>query len=63
MMKEIKVVVLEMSLQKLYKGQPLFHDVYTMMYERGFRYHGNLSQMLHAETGEVVQLDAVFIKE
>jgi FkbM family methyltransferase len=63
MMQQVKVVILEMSLQKLYKAQPLFHDVYMMMYEKGFRYHGNLSQMLHAETGEVVQLDAVFIKE
>ena len=63
MLNDVKVVILEMSLQKLYKRQPLFHDVYTMMYEQGFKYHGNLSQMLHADTDEVVQLDAVFIKE
>lgn len=63
MLAHVKVIILEMSLQKLYKDQPLFHDVYMMMYEKGFRYHGNLSQMLHADTDEAVQLDAIFIKE
>lgn len=63
MLAQVEVIVLEMSLQKLYKGQPLFHDVYMMMYNHGFRYHGNISQMLHIDTGEVVQLDAIFIKE
>jgi FkbM family methyltransferase len=63
MMKEVKVVIMEMSFVKLYTGQPLFHDVYMIMYERGFRFHGTLSQMLHPVTNEVVQIDAIFIKE
>ena len=63
MLKYVKVVILEMSLVKLYKDQPLFHDIYTMMYNHGFRFHGNLAQMLHPVTGEVVQLDAIFINE
>lgn len=62
MIKDVKVVIIEMSLAKLYKDQPLFHDIYMMMHERGFRYKGNLSQMSHPQTDEVVQLDAIFVK-
>lgn len=63
LLKQAAVVILEMSLVKLYKDQPLFHDVYEEMYRLGFRYHGNLAQMLHVRTQEVVQIDAIFIKE
>lgn len=63
MMNHVKVVIMEMSFVKLYKDQPLFHDIYMMMYERGFRFHGTLSQMLHPLTREVVQIDAIFVKE
>lgn len=63
MLKNVKVVILEMSVRKLYKDQPLFHDIYMAMHNHGFGYHGNLSQMIHPVTGEVVQLDAIFIQE
>jgi len=58
-----KVVVIEMSFAHLYKGQPLFHDVYEAMYGHGYLFRGSLAQMLHAETGEIVQADAIFVKE
>jgi len=63
MLEQVSVVIIEMSILKLYKDQPLFHDVYTTMYNQGFRYHGNLSQMLHPATQEVVQIDAIFVNE
>jgi uncharacterized cysteine cluster protein YcgN (CxxCxxCC family) len=52
-----KVVVIEMSFAQLYEGQPLFHDVYQSMYDHGFRFRGSLAQMLHPQTGEIVQTD------
>ena len=58
-----KVVIIEMSFANLYEGQPLFHDVYSEMYQRGYRFRGSLAQMLHPETGQIVQTDAIFIKE
>jgi FkbM family methyltransferase len=58
-----KVVVIEMSFANLYEGQPLFHDVYQAMYRHGYRFRGSLAQMLHPETGEIVQTDAIFVKE
>lgn len=56
------IVIIEMSFQKLYKDQPLFHDVYEKMYNLGFEFRGGLNQMLHPETHEVVQMDAIFVK-
>ncbi len=58
-----RIVILEMSFAHLYQGQPLFHDVYENMYERGYRFRGSVAQMLHPETGEIVQTDAIFVKE
>jgi FkbM family methyltransferase len=58
-----KLVIIEMSFAQLYEGQPLFHDVYESMYGHGFRFRGSLAQMLHPETGEIVQTDAIFVKE
>lgn len=57
------IVIIEMSFVKLYKNLPLFHDVYSAMYAHGFKFRGNLAQMLHPQTGEVVQVDALFVKE
>jgi len=57
------IVLIEMSFVKLYKNLPLFHDIYTLMYAQGFKFRGTLAQMLQADTGEVVQIDAIFIKE
>lgn len=58
-----KIVFIEMSFVGLYKNLPLFHDIYTKLYEMGFRYKGALAQMIHPDTGEVVQMDAIFVKE
>jgi len=62
-MAKTKIAILEMSFATLYAGQPLFHDVYEKMHELGFRFHGSLAQMLHPETGEVMQTDAIFVNE
>lgn len=56
------IVLMEMSFVSLYSNLPLFHDIYLKMYDLGFRYRGNLAQMLHATTGEVVQVDAIFVR-
>ncbi len=57
------IVLIEMSFVKLYKNLPLFHDIYTAMYNHGFKFRGNLAQMVHPGTGEVVQVDAIFVRE
>ncbi len=57
------VLIIEMSMVKLYQDQPLFHDVYQNLHKHGFQFKGNLAQMLHPVSGEVVQVDAVFVRE
>lgn len=62
MLSRAKIVFIEMSFVSLYKDIPLFHDIYQKLYEKGFRYKGALAQMIHPDTGEVVQMDAIFVK-
>ncbi len=62
-LRSAKIVILEMSFLDLYTNQPLFHDVYSRMHGLGFRFRGNLAQMVHPVSGEIVQADAVFLKE
>jgi hypothetical protein len=33
------------------------------MYNLGFRFRGSLAQMLHPVTDEIVQTDAIFVRE
>lgn len=60
---DARIVILEMSFLKIYENQPLFHDVYEKMYNLGFRFRGSLAQMLHPTTDEIVQTDAIFVRE
>jgi FkbM family methyltransferase len=60
---DAKIAILEMSFLNIYENQPLFHDVYEKMYNLGFRFRGSLAQMLHPITEEIVQTDAIFVKE
>jgi FkbM family methyltransferase len=62
-LREAKIAILEMSFMKIYEDQPLFHDVYEKMYNLGFRFRGSLAQMLHPVTDEIVQTDAIFVRE
>jgi hypothetical protein len=52
-----------MSLIPLYDDQPLFDDIYKILKESGFSYRGNISQMLNPLNDQVVQMDAIFVKD
>ena len=54
------VLIVEMSLEPLYQGQPLFDAVYRKLHDLGFEYAGNLAQLLSPDDGHVLQVDAVF---
>lgn len=53
--------IMEISFQPLYKGQPNFKELHSIMDELGFKYAGNLLQV-YDKTGSVIYLDAVFKK-
>ena len=62
LIENISILIVETSFQKLYKNQPLFHEVYQYLVNKNFIYHGNFDQMLSTINGEVLQSDAIFIK-
>ena len=57
------VVVIETSFVPLYTGQPLFEEIRRMMADLGFRYGGALDMYRHAVDGNVIQEDALFLRE
>lgn len=56
------IVIVELSLEQLYEGQPLFEDVYNVMRSLGFRYRGNYDQLYSPDDGRVLQIDGIFTK-
>jgi FkbM family methyltransferase len=58
-----RAVIIEVSFQKLYEGQPLFDDIYQMLKSRGLTFMGHLYQLLNPSDGSVLQADALFIRQ
>ena len=59
----IKVIYIECSFMKFYKGQPLFDDIYEFLLEKGFSFRGVADQLNAGVIDEPTQIDAVFIKD
>jgi len=64
-----KLIIAEVSFKPLYKGQPLFDDIYELLKQRGFKYAGNLDsgmgslpQLRNPLDGSVLQANAIFIR-
>jgi FkbM family methyltransferase len=60
--KQTDVIIVETSFQSLYVGQPLFEDIYAMLYDWGFRYRGSVENMYDPANGRIVQADTVFVR-
>lgn len=56
------VVIAEVSFVALYQGQPLFEDILASLAASGFRFAGYLDQLVHPQTGQPLQADAVFVR-
>jgi len=56
-------VICEMSIRPLYKGQALFDDVYRHLVDAGFRFSGQVGELRHPKTSEVLQIDGLFVRE
>jgi FkbM family methyltransferase len=57
----VDVILVETSFQELYRGQPLFNDIYQFLLSKNFSYHGSFDQIFMRMNGEVLQADAIFI--
>jgi len=56
------VIVIEMSLVRLYEGGGDFHDVYTQIRGLGFNFSGILGQLTSPKDGTPLQIDGLFLK-
>lgn len=56
------MIIIETTFHPLYKDQPLFEDIYDHLTARGFRYIGNVEQLVAPTDKKILQADAVFAK-
>ena len=61
-LKRVKAVLIETSFVELYESQPLFDEIYRLLCDAGYVFRGNLQQMTHPSTGEIVQADSIFLR-
>ncbi len=55
-------IIVETSFEPLYKNQPLFPDVYSILTEWGFTYLGPLDQFCDPHDHRPLQQDSLFVK-
>lgn len=60
--KQATVLIVEMSIEKLYEHQPLFNNIYNTLLDLGFTYKGNYEQLHNPQDGRILQVDGIFIK-
>lgn len=56
-----KIIVIEMSIQELYDGEPGFDDLYCVLKSLGFTYHGSLKQSVSKSDESFLQCDGIFV--
>jgi FkbM family methyltransferase len=58
-----RLLIMELSYQELYKGQPLFNDIYQVLSKLGFQYRGAMEQLKDPKNQEFLDADCLFIKK
>ncbi len=61
-LKHVDYVIMETSFKTLYEGELLFVDVVKIMESYGFRFLRPVGWLSDPKTGEVLQMDALFIR-
>jgi FkbM family methyltransferase len=61
-LKEVKVIIIELSFVELYAGQPMFDTIYTLLRNAGFIYSGSWHQLLRPQDGTILQQNGVFLR-
>jgi FkbM family methyltransferase len=60
---QAKLIMAELSYEELYKGQPLFADVFDQIGKLGFRFAGTTAQMPHPKHGRYLDADCLFVRQ
>ncbi|TWU27186.1 2-O-methyltransferase NoeI [Novipirellula galeiformis] len=59
-LQKVIAVVVEVSAQPLYEGEPGFDRIYEIMKSHGFAYCGNVDQWRNKKSGHILQFDCLF---
>ncbi len=59
---QVKGLLVETSLVKLYEGQILFKDIYGRITNMGFEMHGIEPAFVDKQSGRILQVDAIFFR-
>ena len=57
-----RIIILEVSYEPLYLGQPTFKEIYDELYSLGFEFHGNIEYLRNPKDLSILQSDALFIR-
>lgn len=60
LLERVSVVVLEVSFEQFYAGQPLFDDIYSLMRRNGFFLKGMFDPIYDANSERQIQCNAIF---
>lgn len=58
----VAAIIVEVSFEVLYEGQPLFDDIYRVITGMGFVFKGNLEQTSDKYSGCALYADAIFLR-
>jgi FkbM family methyltransferase len=61
-LKQVKVIIIEMSFVELYSGQPMFDKIYRLLAETGFVYSGSWHQLRSPKDGRILQQNGIFLR-
>ena len=62
-LKNISIIVVELSFSHFYKDQPLFWDVFKFLDENWFIYYWSFEQSWDPKNGKPMQQDAIFVNK
>ena len=61
--KRAKILIVETSFERLYRGQELFDDIYSMVKSLGFELKGVEEPLHHPKDGRILQCDSIFVNK
>jgi hypothetical protein len=61
-LKQVNVIQLEMSLVPLYENQPLFEEMISYLHQKRFQLFSLENGFSNPQTGQLLQVDGIFVK-
>ncbi|MBL8995225.1 MAG: FkbM family methyltransferase [Spirochaetia bacterium] len=61
-LRHIRIIIVEVSLIPLYRGEAMAEEIHRSLLKEGFHYAGSFDQLLSPIDGEILQQDAIYIK-